>query len=103
MALFRFFAWVLLLVAVIALVSDITRAANGTAFAITTTLGYWKSVSPQTLAASAAAIQRSVHPLLWDPVCVRVLGLPIWVLIGGMGAAMAVLGRRKRRVNIYAN
>ena len=103
MALFRFLAWVLLLVAMIALVSDVTRAANGTAFTVTTGLAYWKSVAPQSLTATAAAIQRGVHPLLWDPVCVRLLGLPIWLLIGGMGAALAVLGRRKRRINIYAN
>ena len=103
MVLFRFVAWVLLLVAMIALVSDLTRAANGLPFTVTSTLGYWKSVSPQSLAATATAIQRSVHPLLWDPVCVRLLGLPIWLLIGGFGLLMAVLGRKKRRVNIYAN
>ena len=103
MALFRFLAWVLLLTAMIALVSDLTRAANGGAFTVTTTLGYWKIVSPQSLAASETAVQRGVHPLLWDPVCVRLLGLPIWLLIGGLGAVFAILGRRKRRVNIYAN
>ncbi len=103
MALFRFVAWVLLLVAMIALVSDLTRSANGPVFSVTSTLGYWKSVSPQSLAAAATIIQRGVHPLLWDPVCVRLLGLPIWLLIGGFGMTMAVLGRKKRRVNIYAN
>jgi hypothetical protein len=103
MALFRFIAWVLLLVAMIALVSDLTRAANGQAFSVTSTLGYWKNVSPQSLATTATTIQRSIHPLLWDPVCVRLLGLPIWLLIGGFGLVMAVLGRKKRRVNIYAN
>ena len=103
MAFFRLLAWVLLLSAMIALVSDLTRAANGGTFAVTTTLGYWKTVSPQSLAAAATSVQRTLHPLLWDPVCVRLLGLPIWLLIGGLGAVFAVLGRKKRRVNIYAN
>ncbi len=103
MAVFRFFAWVMFLVAMIALVSDVTRAANGAPMTVTTTFAYWKSVSPQSLAASAAAVQKSVHPLLWDPLIVRVLLLPIWALIGFVGLALAVIGRRKRRVNIFAN
>ena len=103
MAVLRFFAWVLFLVAMIALVSDLTRAANGAAFSITTGFAYWNTVAPQSLAAAAVTIQKSVHPLMWDPVIMRLLLLPIWVLIGAVGLLFAVLGRKKRRVNIFAN
>ena len=103
MALFRFLAWVLLLVAMITLVSDLTRAANGSPLVFTTSFGYWKSFSPQSLAASATFIQRNLHPMLWDPIAIRVLVLPVWFLIGGFGLMFGILGRRKRRVNIYAN
>ena len=103
MAVFRFFAWVLLLIAMVSLVGDLTRAANGGPWAMTTTYGYWKSVSPQTLATSAGFVQKSLSPILWDTVVVRVLLLPGWFLIGGLGLILGVLGRKKRRVNIFAN
>lgn len=103
MALFRFLAWVLLLIAMIALVADLTRAVNGGGLAFTSTYAYWKSTAPQSLAASTTFVQRTLHPALWDPIAVRLLLLPIWLLFGGVGLAMAVLGRRKRSVNIYAN
>lgn len=103
MALFRFLAWMLLLIAIVALVSDLTRALNGGGLSFTTSYGYWKSVAPQSLYASTAFVQKTLHPVLWDPISLRVLLLPIWLLLGGIGLAMAVLGRRKRRVNIFAN
>ena len=103
MVVFRVFAWILLLIAMVALVGDFTRAANGGAFAMTTTFGYWKGVSPQSLAASAAYVQRSLHPWLWDALAMRVLLLPIWFLLGSLGLVLAIVGRKKRRVNIFAN
>ena len=103
MALFRFLSWLLLLVAMITLVSDLTRTSTGGALAFTTTFGYWKSTSPQSLAATATFVQRKLYPVLWDPVAMRLLVLPIWFLIAAFGVMFALLGRRKRRVNIYAN
>ena len=103
MVLFRFLAWILLLIAMIAIVGDFTRAANGGSSTVTTAFAYWKLVSPQSLASSANFVQRSLHPWLWDPVAMRLLMLPVWLIIGALGLALAVLGRKKRRVNIFAN
>ena len=103
MAFLRFLAWPFLLVATVALVGDITHSANHTANAVTSAHSYWKIVSPQSLVATTAFIQRSLHPWLWDPLALRVLLLPAWLLIGSVGVILAVLGRKKRRVNIFAN
>ena len=103
MAVLRALAWIFLLVAMIALVGDLTRANTGGALVMTSSLAHWKSMAPQSLAAFSGFIQKLVHPVLWDPLMTRVLLLPAWLLIGAIGVMTALLGRRKRRVNIFAN
>ena len=96
-------AWILLLLAVIALTSDLTRTATGGPRAFTSALSYWQSMSPQSLASTSGFIRKSLHPLLWDAGLLRILILPTWLLLGAIGLLCAVVGRRKRRVNIFAN
>jgi hypothetical protein len=103
MIVFRALAWVLLLIATIALVNDITRSSLTGNMVLTSTLVHWKSFAPQSLAAFINFVQRSVHPLVWDPLTVRLLILPAWLTFGAFGIACALLGRKKRRVNIFAN
>ena len=103
MAFLRAFAWFLLLVAVIVLTNDLTRAAGGVGGFMVSSLSHWKETSPGSLATASTFVQKSLHPTLWDPVMVRVLILPAWILLGSLGLLLAVLGRRKRRVNIFAN
>ena len=103
MSVIRLLAWVLLILAMVALVSDITRVAGGAPLVSTTIHSYWKNVSPQTLVASAAFVQRQLHPLVWDALVMRVLLLPLWFSIGAIGLVFAVIGRRKRHINIFAN
>ncbi len=103
MAVLRLLAWLFLLLAVIALVSDLTRAnATGT-FVHTSLYAYWELQAPQSLASFARFVQRTLHARLWDPVLVRVLVLPAWGVLGALGLLLGVLARKKRRVNIYAN
>ena len=103
MGILRTAAWLFLLVAVIVFTADLTQSANGSAPASSSLLSHWKTTSPGTLAASAAFVQRYTHPKLWDPVLLRVLLLPAWLLIGTLGLVLGLLSRRKRRVNIFAN
>ncbi|MCB0285087.1 MAG: hypothetical protein KDE57_00435 [Calditrichaeota bacterium] len=86
--------------AFVALVVDgVKWLANG---AITSTpLGqflYW--LSPGALNLSQAVVERYTLPVLWDPVMIFVLNLPIWVVAGALGFLFAFLGRsRTRRVD----
>lgn len=103
MVILRALAWVILLVALIALVSDVTRATTGGPFIMTSALTHWKTMAPQSLATVAGFTQRWLHPMLWDPALLRVLLLPTWLLLGALALLLGVLGRKKRRINIFAN
>ena len=103
MALARWLSGLFFLCAVIVAVADITRFATGGGMQWTSLLALWKSVAPQTLASFAGFVQRYAHPYIWDPALVRVLVLPVALLAAALGLLFGLIGRRKRRVNIYAN
>ena len=99
----RALAWIFLVAAVMVLTADVTRAVVGHGSVDDVLAAHWNELSPSTLAVAAAFVQRSLHPKLWDPVMVRLLILPTWMLLGAIGALFAVLARRKARTNIFAN
>jgi hypothetical protein len=104
MAALRFVAGLFLLAAVIALVSDVTRAQSGMAGALSTPLlKHLTDFAPSSLAAAQRIIQNSTHPLVWDPVVKSFLTLPAWASLGAIGLLLAYAGRRRHRVNIYSN
>ncbi|MBX9589023.1 MAG: hypothetical protein K2X43_06955 [Hyphomonadaceae bacterium] len=102
-ALLRFLAGTLLLVAVIFAVNDTTRWLAGNEAGAVTMQQVWSSISPTALGAAQGAVQRTTHPAVWTWGLLKVLQLPAWALLGLAGLLLAYLGRRRRRVNIYAN
>jgi hypothetical protein len=102
--LLRFLASVVLMVAVIAAVNDVTRSmAAGDRLPPVSTYEHWSKLAPVTLTATRNAVQRNTHPLVWDPVLTTILRLPAWALFGVLAALLAYAGRRRREVNIFAN
>lgn len=61
----------------------------------------WFQTHPQSLQVLQAAIQRYVHPLIWDPGIQWILLQPLFAVIGVTGLFFMVLGRlgkqRKKR------
>ena len=102
-ALLRFLAGIALLVAVIFAVSDATGALGPNRTAAVTVHRTWSAVSPTSLGAAQGAVQRYTHPAVWNWGIAKILQLPAWALFGIIGVILAFLGRRRRRVNIYAN
>ena len=103
-ALLRFLAGILLLVAVIFAVSYVTGSlGTSRAAAAVTVHRTWSAVSPTSLGAAQGAVQRYTHPAVWNWGILKILQLPAWALFGLIGVILAFLGRRRRRVNIYAN
>jgi hypothetical protein len=102
-AFLRFLAACLLLVAVIAAVDDITRSRSEGRPVATATFDHWANLAPATFNNAKATVQRSTHPAVWDYGVRGVLRLPTWALFGIIGLVLAYAGRRRRRVNIYAN
>jgi len=92
--LFRLLALAALSVAVIFAVLDATRSIAASALVMTPLKTSWVAVSPHTLDAAHDLIQRNVHPLLWDPVMVRILELPGFVVFAVLAFLLAAIGRR---------
>ncbi len=95
----------LLLVAMVALTIDGTQSlASGEGQWILTPLGeHWFKLHAPSLNLAQAAIERNVHPALWDPVIMSLLQVPSWMFFGVLGLFFYWLGRRRRRLNLYQN
>lgn len=102
-AFLRFLASVFLLIAVIAAVYDGTRSLKADHMVSTPLVEHWSSLAPSSLEASKKAVQRNLDPLIWDVGVLKLLNLPAWALFAGLGIMLAYIGRRRRRVNVFAN
>lgn len=99
----RLLAGIFLLLASLALIADVTRSMNSRTTVTTSVATQWRSVSPQSLTNAQNAVSKHIHPLVWDPLIWRLLLLPGWFLFGAIGLILALLGRRRRRANIFIN
>ena len=103
LAFLRFLAGVFLLIAVIFAVNDATGALGSRKSGAVTMQQTWSTVSLPTLKAAQGGIERYMHPIVWQWGVLTLLQLPAWAVFGTLGLALAYAGRRRRRVNIYAN
>jgi hypothetical protein len=103
LASFRFLAAVLLLIAVLAAVYDGTRSLSANTLVVTPLAEHWKTLAPTLLENAKAGLQRATHPMVWDMGVARVLALPTWGIFAGLGLILAYAGRRRRRINVFAN
>ncbi|MFN3746044.1 MAG: hypothetical protein ACK4TL_15190 [Hyphomicrobiaceae bacterium] len=100
----RILARILLLVALIALVSDGTRTiANGEGLVVTSALAYWAEVAPTMLENLKRTLSVKIHPLFWDGMVVPLLSLPAWLVLGGLATIFLYIGRKRRETKIFVN
>ena len=95
---------ILLLFAMVAIVVDGTKtlAANGEL--VVTSFGQqWLEFNPDSLFAAKKAVEQQLHPLVWDPLIATLLLWPTWVIFGGLGILLYWVGRKRYRVELYAN
>lgn len=92
-----------ILVAIVALVSDITQASLGGSFQATPLGKHIFQLSPTALTLAQSVTQRYVWPVLWDPVAISLLKLPTFVIFGVLAFLLALASRRRKGVNVYAN
>jgi len=72
--------------------------------ALTRGLGeQWAKVAPLSHKNAQAAVRRYTHPFVWDGLIQRLLSLPTWAVFVNLGLLAAYAGRRRRRVNVFAN
>ena len=103
LAFFRFLAALLLLIAVVAAVHDGTRSLTAGSVVMTSLLEHWSKLAPTLLAAAQSSVQRATHPLVWEAGVRRLLSAPAWTVFAVLGLLFAYAGRRRRRVNVFAN
>jgi hypothetical protein len=98
-----------LLIATIALASDMTKSSSAPAASgefglrLTPIAEHWRALAPQSLAALQATVQRTSHKLVWTGVIAPTLQVPTWILFGATGLLAAFATRKRREVNIYSN
>ncbi len=98
----RFLAYVFIIIAVVSLINDVTPVLAGIGpFRSTSLMEYWRGIAPATLQQTLTTIQA----LAWGlPELARFLiELPVSVLFGALGGLCAIAGRKRQRVEIFAN
>ena len=48
-------------------------------------------------------MRRATHPMVWELGVRKLLAVPTWAVFGVIGFLLAYFGRRRRRVNVFAN
>ncbi len=97
----RVLAVIFLLVAVLAAVTDVTYSMAGNRMVITSLLEHWAKLAPQASQTAQASLRRL--PLVWDFLLKPALSLPAWGFFLALGILCAWGGRRRSKVNIFAN
>jgi hypothetical protein len=102
LASFRFLAAVFLLMAVIAGVYDATRSMAADRLVTASLMEHWTTIAPTLLNSAQTAVKRT-HPMLWDAGLDPLLQMPASVFLFVLGVLFAYAGRRRRRINVFAN
>lgn len=104
MALLRLLGGFCLIIAVIALVADMTHRASGPRNQLLTPVAqHWGEIAPGTLTATQRLVRAGLHPAAWDWAVRPLIALPTAVVFGVAGCGLAYAGRRRRRINIFRN
>jgi hypothetical protein len=103
-AVLRFLASLFALVAVVALVADLTPALNGTGpFWSHSVISYWTELAPAALLATRANITALTFPWVWNPVLLSILTAPMSVLFAGLAVVCGYFGRRREQMKVHVN
>ncbi|EHK59353.1 hypothetical protein [Allomesorhizobium alhagi] len=100
--LFRLLAMLALAVAVIMAVLDATRTIAAEQLVLTPLATSWTTVSPDTLEATRDFVQNRMHTLFWDPVLIRILNMPGFVVFAALAFLFHAIGRKPRRIGRLA-
>ncbi len=100
MPVLRFIAGLLILAAVVTLVADASGWLAGTApFQAKSLQQHWAELSPRSLAAARAG----AGPGAWAALIEPLVRLPTVFSLTVLGVGIGWLGRRRRKIKVYAN
>ncbi len=95
-ATFRTCAFLLLAAGFVAAVMDGARSLAASALDYAQLGGTVAGLLGERFAALQPAVERNLHPLLWDPVLTKLLLLPTSLALLGLGLLFHRIGRRSR-------
>lgn len=93
---------VLLAVAVVSAVLDLTRTVAASALVATPLGESWSAVSPGTRALAQEAVSERLAPFVWDGPVTWLLALPTWAVFGALAVLLLWAGRRRATYSRYA-
>jgi len=92
-----------LLIAAMSLIHDGGMTFSRQKGILVTPIGqYWFDISASSLDAAEKVVSR-YSPWIWDNIILTILLYPGWVVFGLIGLALCYAGRKRERINIYAN
>ena len=101
---FRFLAGLFALVALVALVLDVTPTVNGgLPFRATTLAEHWKMLIPASFEGAKRSVTESPVAFLWPGVIEGLLNCTSFVALSILALLFGYVGRRRRRIKIFAN
>ena len=93
----RAFAWILLVLAVIAGGHDAWGYLRTGAYAPAELGAVWYAIHPNSLQLIQPAIERHIAPWLWQDVLFPLLLWPAWAVLAGAALIVALLFGRRRK------
>ena len=93
--LFRSLGMVVLALALVSAILDITRSIASSTMLLTPFAQTWQSLSPDTYASAQQSIEAHLHPALWDPAMVFFLSLPTWLLLWLVSMILLYIGQKR--------
>ena len=91
--LLRAVGFALLALAMIFAILDVTRSITASQFVVTPLGGTLDAWLPESLPVWRTAVE-GLHPMLWDPVAVTLLGLPTWLVTWVVAMLALWLGQK---------
>ena len=104
MFVFRLIGSWFFIAAMIAIVYDGTKTmGNPDHWVITSFADHWRTLHLGSFESLQQSVVTSLHPLVWDPILLSLMGMPGWLFTGLIGLLLYYLGRKRSRMNIYTN
>jgi hypothetical protein len=100
---FRFAGFLAAAAAFASLIIDGTRSIAGGAVSLTSLGQTASAIFPAQFPALGPAIERNIHPLLWNPVLTTLFWLPTWLVVGLLGLLLLALTRKPAAKIGYSN
>ena len=104
MSVLRFVSTICLLVAVIALIADVTPAMSGVGtWSLASIEEHWKQVAPATFKSMEDSLPAGRRGWEWTYFLGPLLATPTSIFFAVLSAVAGYAGRRRTRIKIYAN